>query len=291
MLLPYLLALSAAILYAIGAVLVKRSGDFGVGPWRTVFISNVVTALCFQPLLAFGGTMHPELWWQPVLVALAFIGGQWFTFVSLEKGDVSVATPVMGIKLLLVAFFVSLLTAEQLRWQLWCAAALATLGIILINRRSGSSRHHAVGFTILTAILAAAAFALFDVLVQKWSPAWGLGRFLPLTIGLSGLLSLLFIAKFKAPLSAIPRPAWPWLLSGTLCIGCQSLLLVSTIANWGKAAQINVIYSSRGLCSVLFVWLFGHWVQSREQHLGTSVMKWRLAGALLMMSAIVLVLA
>jgi drug/metabolite transporter (DMT)-like permease len=291
MLLPYALALSAAILYAIGALLVKRSGDFGVGPWRTVFISNVVSALCFQPLLAFGGTMHPDLWWQPVLVALTFIGGQWFTFVSLEKGDVSVATPVMGIKLLLVAFFVSLLTAEHLRWQLWCAAALATLGIVLINRRSGSSQHHAVGFTILTAILAAASFALFDVLVQKWSPAWGLGRFLPLTIGLSGLLSLLFIAKFKAPLSAIPRPAWPWLLSGTLCIGCQSLLLVSTIANWGKAAQINVIYSSRGLCSVLFVWLFGHWVQSREQHLGASVMKWRLAGALLMMSAIVLVLA
>ncbi len=290
MLLPSILVLCAAMLYAVGALLVKRSGEYGVGGWRTAFVANQVTGLCFLPLLGFGGTLHPELWWQPLIVAVCFVGGQWFTFMSLERGDVSVATPVMGVKLLLVAFFVTLITHEHLRPQLWIAAGLATLGIMFINRRGKSSAHHHVGFTIMTAMLAAASFALFDVLVQKWSPTWGMGRFLPITLGLAALLSFGFIFKFNGPLKAIPSGAWRWLLGGTFCIACQAVVLVSSIATWGQAARLNVFYSSRGLWSVVLVWLFGHWVQSREQHLGPGVLAWRLVGALLMMSAIVLVL-
>lgn len=286
---PYAFVLIAAVLYAAGALVVKRSGDFGAGAWRTAFVSNAVTAVLFQSLLCFGGSWHPELWWQPVIVALCFIVGQWLTFVSLESGDVSVATPVLGIKILLVAIFVTLLGGESLRPKLWAAAALATLGIALLNRRTAAAHHH-VGRTIATAGLAAGAFAIFDVLVQKWSPTWGLGRFLPLTIGIAGVLSFGFIPRFRAPLSELPRAAWPWLLGGTLLIAGQSVLFVSTIARWGHAAPVNVIYASRGLWSVLLVWLCGHWVQSREQHLGGRVLAWRLAGATLMMSAIVLVL-
>ena len=288
--LPIALPLLAAMIYVVGALLAKRSAELGVGVWRTAFVSNFVSAALFALLLPLGGTFHANLLWQPALVAVFYLLGQLLNFLAIQQGDVSVATPVMGLKIILVTIFTTLLLTSGVSVKLWIAAGLSSLAIALLNRTDGTA-HRNVGLTILYAGSSAAMFALFDVLVQKWSPAWGLGRFLPLTIGLSGVLSLLFIAKFKAPLSAIPRPAWPWLLSGTLCIGCQSLLLVSTIANWGKAAQINVIYSSRGLCSVLFVWLFGHWVQSKEQHLGASVMKWRLAGALLMMSAIVLVLA
>ena len=54
-----------------------------------------------------------------------------------------------------------------------------------------------------------------------------------------------------------------------------------------NAAPLNVIYASRGLWSVLLVWRCGHWVQSREQDLGGRVLAWPLAGAGLLMSAIV----
>ena len=64
--------------------------------------------LTATPLLGVGGTLayalvNGVLWWQPVLVALTFIAGQAFTFVALQRGDVSVATPMLGIKILLVA--------------------------------------------------------------------------------------------------------------------------------------------------------------------------------------------
>lgn len=285
-----LLPLLAAAVYAVGALLIKRAADLGVGVWRTAFVANILGALLFQPLWLLGGTLHPERWWQPVLVGLFFVLGQWLTFVSLDRGDVSVATPVLGLKILLVAVLATAIAGDVLRWQLWAAALLATAGIALLNRRAANATHHHVGQTIVTAGLAAAAYAVFDVLVQAWAPAWGAGRFLPLAMGVSGVLSFAFVPRFRAPLSALPRATWPWLLAGTLTLGAQSVAFVSTVAKWGHAAQANVLYSSRGLWAVLAVWLVGHWVQSRERQLGRAVLLGRLAGAVLMMAAIGLVL-
>jgi hypothetical protein len=70
----------------------------------------------------------------------------------------------------------------------------------------------------------------------------------------------------------------------------QSITFVSALAVFGKATNANIIYASRGLLSVLLVWMIGHWFQNAEQHLGPKVMRWRLIGTLLMMSAIVLVI-
>jgi len=287
---PYILALLAGVLYAVAALLIKRSAEQGVGVWRIAFVSNITIAILFQSLWFLGGELPWHLWWQPVIIAFGFVAGQWLTFLSLERGDVSVATPVMGIKILLVAGFVTLFNGETLRPSMWVAAVLATIGIALLNRRGGAE-HRNVGFTIITAGMAAATFALFDVLVQNWSPAWGLGTFLPLSIGLGGILSLSFIPRFAGPLIQIPKPAWPWLIAGSLAMGLQSLIFVSTLAHWGQAAQANVMYSSRGLWSVLLVWVVGHWFRSREQLLGGQILGWRLAGAALMMAAIVLVLS
>lgn len=288
--LQYLLILGAAVVYAIGVLVVKRSAELGVGVWRTAFVANVVCGILFQPLWLLGGRMRGELWWQPLIVALCFVVGQWLTFMSLEKGDVSVATPVLGLKILLVAVLVTVIDGTALEWQLWVAALLATLAIALLNRAGRQVPHHHIGRTIVTAGLAAVSYAFFDVFVQRWSPGWGLGSFLPLAMGLSALLSVAFLPKFRAPLTAIPRTTWLWLLGGTLTLGIQSVAFVSTVAYWGHAASANVVYSSRGLWSILLLWVFGQWVSSREQQLGGRILFGRLLGASLMMAAIALVL-
>jgi drug/metabolite transporter (DMT)-like permease len=289
MTLTYLLILIAAVFYAAGAMVVKRAAELGVGAWRTAFVANMIGALLYLPLLAFGGTWRPDLWWQPVVVALCYAAGQVLTFLSFDYGDVSVATPVLGLKILLVAVLVAVSGGEALRWPLWAAAVLATLGIALLNRRGAVRGHHRVGLTIVTAGGAAACYALFDVLVQRWSPLWGLGRFLPLVLGIAAVFSLGFFPRFRAPLSAIPWTTWRWLLGGLVIIGLQSMVFVTLVATKGHAASINVVYSSRGLWSVLLVWWLGHWVQSREQRLERSVLASRLAGATLMIVAIALV--
>jgi drug/metabolite transporter (DMT)-like permease len=286
---PILLCLLAAFMYATGALVVKRAAEFGVGVWRTAFVANVICALVFQPLLVFGGNLLAGFWWQPLITGACFVTGQWLTFIALERGDVSVATPVLGLKIIFVALLVTFIVGEALRWQLWVAALLATGGIGLLNWGGGGRPHHDVGRTIVAAGLAAAVYAVFDVLVQTWAPRWGLGRFLPLTMGCAGLLSFAFIPRFRAPLGAIPRAGWPWLIGGSLLLGLQSVIFVSTLASWGRAAANNVVYSSRGLWTIVLVWLVGHWVDSREQAHGSRILAWRLMGATLMLSAIGLV--
>ena len=284
-----LLPLTASLLYVFGALLVKRSGDFGVGVWRTAFLSNLTSASIFQLLLPLGGTFHVGLLWQPALVGVLFLLGQLLNYLALQRGDVSVATPVLGVKIILVALFTTLLLTQGVSPKLWAAAALSSLAIVLLNR-TGGAKHHHVGSTILYAGASAAMFALFDVLVQKWSPAWGAGRFLPVMVGFVALFSVALIPFFHAPLTAIPRAARPWLASGCVFIGLQSLVFVMAIVKFRDATSANIIYSSRGLWSVIAVWGIGHWFTNREQQLGAGVLRWRLVGAALMMAAIALVL-
>jgi len=284
-----LFPLASSVAYVFAMLLFKRSGDWGVGVWRTAFVSNIAIGLAFAPFWLLGGHDQPAaLLWQPLLVALLFLSGQIFSFLALHYGDVSVGTPVMGLKIVLVALGSALLLPDPIPLKWWIAAFLSTVAIALLSR--GESRpRHAVGRTVLTAALAAASFALFDVLVQKWSPAWGVGRFLPLTCGAMAVLSFGFIRLFSAPLRAIPRAAWRWLAGGSLLLALQSSMFVYSIGAFGDATVMNIVYSSRGLWSVVAVWLIGHWFANEEQTLAPAILRSRLTGAVLILAAINLV--
>jgi len=286
--LALLFPLASALLYVIGALLLRRAADFGVGFWRTTFVANVLCAAIFSTLLLAGGTFRADLLWQPAIVAALFAAGSVLNFISLDKGDVSLATPVLGIKIVLVAIFAALVTGDWGRPALWLAAVLSTTAIALLNWSRGAHHHH-VKLTILAAGGSAASFALFDVLVARWSPAWGIGRFLPTMLGFLALFSCGTIPQFPAPLAAIAGRAWPWLLSGSIVLAAQSMIFVTSVATFGNATSANVVYSSRGLWSVVLVWLIGHWFGNTERHLGGTILRWRLIGAALMLAAIALV--
>lgn len=282
--------LISAVLYAFGALILKRSSQLGVGLWRTTFVCNLIVAGCYSFLWLLGGPpIKPELLWQPGLIALCLFVGQLAQFLALEKGDVSVAVPVFGLKVILVAFFTPILTGDTVSVTLWIAALLSVLGITFLNRREVGQPSRNLGITFAAGGVGAVAFAVFDVLVQKWGPAWGPGRLLPCIFWMNAVLSFGLIWRFSAPLRAVRRQAWPWLAGGGLLLAVQSIAFVTTLAVYGKATSANIIYSSRGLLSVILVWLIGHWFANAERHLGATILRWRLAGALLMMSAIVIV--
>jgi drug/metabolite transporter (DMT)-like permease len=283
------LPLASAIVYVIAAMLMRRAADFGIGFWRTTFVASLVGVVVFAPLWLLGGTFRADLLWQPALVALLFTGGSILNLISLDRGDVSIATPVLGIKIILVAVFVTLFGGQSVSPKLWIAAVLSTAAIVLLNR-SRAAHHHHVTTTILTAGGSAASFALFDVLVQRFSQDWGLGRFLPTMLGFVAIYSIGLVPRFPAPLSAIPAAGWKWLLAGCVLMAAQSLVFVASIAWFQEATAANVIYSSRGLWSVVAVWLIGHWFHNQEQKLGASVLGWRLVGSALLLAAIALVL-
>jgi drug/metabolite transporter (DMT)-like permease len=283
--------LIAALFYAFGALVLKRSSELGVGLWRTTFVANFIVAGLFSLLWLFGGPpVDRELLWQPGVIAMCLFVGQISQFVALEKGDVSVAVPVFGLKVILVALLTPFILGEAVGLKLWGAALLSVLGIVFLNKKDQGKRPRGLGITLIAGGTGAVCFAIFDVLVQKWGPHWGMGRLLPCVFWMNALFSCGLVFRFSAPLSAIPRPAWGWLTGGSVLLGTQSILFVSTLAVYGQATSANVVYASRGLLSVLLVWMVGHWFSNLEQNLGPAVLRWRLAGALLMMSAIVLVI-
>jgi drug/metabolite transporter (DMT)-like permease len=286
-----LVPLACALTYVVGALAVKRATAFGVGVWRTSFLSNLALAALFVPVwLRAGGEIHDWAdYGQPALTALLFFGGQVFTFLALSRGDVSVTTPVMGTKVILVALFSSLLRVGEVPLRWWIGAALSTAAIGLLHLGGSAQRRH-VGRTVGLAFCSAASFSLGDVLLQKWVPAWGWGNYFPPMFLIVGLLSFALVPLFSAPLTALPAAAWRWVAPGALLLAVTNAGIVVAIVLVGSATVVNIIYSVRGLFSVLLVWIIGHWFTNDEQHLGGRVLRLRLAGAALMVAAIVLVL-
>jgi len=285
--------LLSSLLFVAAMLTIKRATAFRIGVWRTTFIANVATAVLFLALLPFGGDpIDFAKCWQPFVIAAFFIGGQSCTFWALEKGDVSVATPTMGIKTLIVGWLSVLFLSVNVSWQLWTSAGVsfAAVGLLSARPTAASDSNAAVSYsawkTVTIALLAALSFSAFDITVQRWSPEWGVGRLLPIVFVLSALLSLCFFPFFSAPLTDIPRKAWPWLTCGALLMALQALSLVTAIGVWGDATSMNVVYSSRGLWSVAAVWLIGHWFDNQERTMGKRTLRFRLAGALAMTVAI-----
>jgi drug/metabolite transporter (DMT)-like permease len=278
-----ILPLASGVIYVVAALFLKRAAESGVDVWRATRTCNIITSILFLPLVFFGGTI-PELskWWQPPTVALLFLIGHLLTLFALRIGDVSITTPVLGLKIILVALLSSALVGQQLTRGLWSAAGLSCVGIALLqfSRPRAGGR---VGTTIILAGLAAVAYALFDVLVQKWAHVWGVGLVLPIVMGCTALYSFAF--PKTTPPNLLPN-ANRWLMAGAGCLAVQALMLISSIAIYQHAPLANILYSSRGLWSVLAVWLLGRWLGSREAHHEWRVLAWRLLGAAILVVAI-----
>lgn len=289
-----LLPLASSVGYVVAVLLVKRASIHGVGLWRTAFVSNLAMGLFFAPLWLLGGR---DLTWitvaQAALCAALFFIGQVFTFKALA-GDVSLATPVLGIKIIFVAAASAVLVAEPVRPVWWLAAILSTAAVALLQAPARGAVHSAGQHprrTVLFAASAALAFAVCDTLVQRFTPAWGPGRFLPFVFGLVALFSFALIPVFSAPLRSLPSAAWAWLAPGSALLAIQAAGMAWTLGTHGRATVANILYSTRGLWSVLAIGLLGAWLGTAgEKKLPPAVLRRRLLGAGLMFVAVALVI-
>ena len=285
-----LLPLLASILFVCGLLLIKRAGAAGAGTATTLFLTNECSAVVFSLLWLLGGPGQPwTLLWQPAVIAVLYVSGLVFTFLAIERGDVSIATPVFGVKVILVPLLLTTVGGARLPVEVWYAAALATAGIALIQWTGRGQSHHVV-LTILLAVSAAASYATFDVLVQRWSPAWGTGRFLPIVYWFVGLLSLGMLPWVQWS-KITDRRASRFLIPGAALISLQALCIVVTLSMFGDAARVNVVYALRGLWSVGLAWITATIWGGAESELGRSTMLTRLAGAGVLTIAVALAIA
>jgi hypothetical protein len=79
-----------------------------------------------------------------------------------------------------------------------------------------------------------------------------------------------------------------WLGTGAVLLAVQALGLAFALSTYREATKINIAYNSRGLWSVALIWAFGHWFGNTEREGGTRTMVRRLAGATLLVVAILI---
>lgn len=281
-----------AVIYAVGALCIKRATTSGIGPWRTTFVSNLVLFLAAAPLWFFGRPLEGLSEYLALFtVGTCFFLGQLFTCLALHKGDVSLHTPLMGTKTVFVALIVWLVFGEQLEVSVWVGALLSAVAIMLMRSRVTVADRAKVSITIYLALASAVAFAASDALTQHFGASLGFYKIVAGCFSTVMLYSVLLVPRFKSPMSEIPRSSWNWLLLGTVLMAVQAGLMAFVLSVYGHATVVNVIYSSRGVWSVVLVWVVGHWFSNTEQDLGASVLARRLLGAILLIAAIVVVVA
>ena len=83
--------------------------------------------------------------------------------------------------------------------------------------------------------------------------------------------------------------ALPFIVAGGALLWLQCTGMVVAISLGHEVTRTNILYNTRGIWSVVLVWVVGHWFGNVERSAGPAVMTRRLLGAAILLGAVFLV--
>lgn len=288
---PYaLLAFVSALGYSLGGLFNKQAMAGGSGLLRVTACSIWATALAVIPFaFLYRDPLPLHVWYQPLIAACFFLGGQVCFILALRTGDLSIVAPVSGIKPVLNALLVAVLLGSAVPASTW-AACFLTAAAILILRSPNASSAHSFLRTAATALLSTLCFASCDTCFQEWAAGWGVLRFSALVFTTASVGAAALIPFFSTPWKHMTTAAKKHTLTGASCCAVPGLCMGLALGKFGHAPEVNVIYGTRALISILLVRFAGRWIGSSEQHVSRRVLIRRVVGTAVLMGAVVLVL-
>lgn len=291
---PLALPLIASFLYSLGSWGMKLGLRRGAHPRLVNAISNLAMAGWSAPLVLFlPGAPHAEGFLGAFLAGSALFVGRACAIRALAKGDLSLATPVLGMKTIFVALLSVVLLGEPIHPGLMAGAVLSSLAVVLLSLSPGilHGKKEAAALDRAAAgwaLLAAFFFGLTDITVQNFAKMLGVGWFQPLMFATLVLLTpLLFAPEFfgkRRQAQLLPPSARAGALGGSVVIGFQTSLLVFVIGLFGHATATNVVYATRGLWAILLEGALGGGSAYHDQR----VLAVRLTGAALLLASVAL---
>jgi uncharacterized membrane protein len=270
------LAGSAGFVQAVSSLFGRRASLSSVGVPVLVLAVGAGCALAVSPWwMVPEARLLPDPWWLAPLTGLLLLLGNLCAMAAMAHGAVSLVVPVLSGKVVLVALGTALI-GGTVPGSTWLGARLVSAGIAVLH---GGSRQLDGGFSLLLALAAAVAYAVFDLLFAAHSARLGMAGLLPAATCWAVIGSL--------PLLAVAR--WPreGRLALGLCSGLhglQTAALVGAIVIAGTATTPNILYGCRGIWSVLLVLVLGARLGLDEG--GGGRLAWCLAGASLIAIAI-----
>lgn len=278
----------------------KQAISKGASPWTGTFYGNLWLGIIWSGIAIYRGDIIPsEGWADAGIIGLLFVLGQMFTYLAYQYGDVSVATPIFGLKVLIVSLLASVFGGQPITPMVWLAGGLASAGVILIqwsgkaaanaDSQSTADSTSRIGLTILLALTAAFSLSLFDVCLEKWATGrWNSLAFLPAMFGSAAVLSVVFLPAIDSFKRLNQIGATWWMLGGTVLMAMQAMSMCFTLSTFGDVARTNIVYSLRGMWGVIFAWLLAKTLKSNEATASRGTMIRRLTGAGLLTAAVVL---
>ncbi len=88
----------------------------------------------------------------------------------------------------------------------------------------------------------------------------------------------------------LSQAAWRWLAPGAVLLSLQALSIAYALSVYGSATAVNVVYSLRGIISIVLVIAIGAYFGNVERTAGAAVMTRRLISGALIFIAVLLVL-
>ena len=225
----------------------------------TVAVANLVTGLIFLCYLGpEGGWQLAGRDWWAVGNGVLFFLGQWFSIQSVKSGDLAVHSSALGMKVVIVGFCSMLVGLEPSSWNLITGVFLATFAVFLVSGGSaeGWKTHRGtVGFTLIACLF----FGFNDFLTGWQSREIGAARWLLLMMGTSSAISVgLLLRRTDQVKTLITSPRiGVFILGAGLLLGLQALVVNLAFSWYGQPTLSNVVFSSRGLMAVLFLFFIG----------------------------------
>ena len=200
---PLALPLIASFLYAVGSWGMKHGMRRGAHPRLVNAISNLAMAGWSAPLvLFFPGTANHQGFVGALLAGGALFLGRACAIRALAKGDLSLATPVLGMKTIFVAILTVTFLGETVSPGLMAGAVLSSVAVALLSLSPGILHGKKEGAALDRvscgwALLAAFFFGLTDITVQRFAKLLGVGWFQPLMFATLVILTpLLLVPDF-----------------------------------------------------------------------------------------------
>ncbi|MBI9021378.1 MAG: DMT family transporter [Verrucomicrobia bacterium] len=285
-----ILALIAAAFYSVGSLLSKQAMANSCGPLRIYMMQAWFGAVLLSPFLFAGDPVPINLWWQPVLAAILWFGGSAIFIYTLRNGDLSIIGPVAGIKPVFNAILIALLLRIHVPLSTWLACGLAAVALFVM-RTPSSFGSHSFKRTAIQTLAAMFLYALTDICLQRWAPAWGALRFSAFLFLSGAVLSLSLIPRFGKKFCDLSFTAKRFLFAGSFLTCLPGICIGFAIGTYGHGAEVNVGYSLHVLMSLLIVWFIGRHIGNLEHTAGGKAFLRRLSGALILLLAIAMILS
>ena len=280
----------AAALYSVSVIFVKlATAEEKISPNSILVINNVAMWLIFLPSLFLeGGIRDASLIWQPVLVGIFFAMGNIATFLCAHKGEVSLMTPIMGVKILIVLVLAKLILDMELPKTMIAAAFICCAAVFIMgySKRRISSKKEWITFGL--AIWACSSYAMCDVLIQKFSSNFSAFSMLCISNFVLLLSSLPYFGTLRADVRRADKKA---ILLGTVAAAlmvAESIFMFTALTGNVSAPLCNILYNTRGIMSVVLVFAIGKFASGLDNLSQGSALR-RAAGSIMILAAVAMV--